>query len=89
MGVETSENYYDNDQKQKFPVLDNFRMDPFESWGGLMDRGDTVQAQQWLGIPVQRLLGDHIPTLIKQLLLEKAASFDFRLLMEQVLKGKQ
>ena len=54
-----------------------------------MDRGDTVQAQQWLGIPVQRLLGEHIPTLIKQLLLEKAASFDFRLLMEQVLKGKQ
>lgn len=41
-----------------------------------MDRWDTVQAQQWLGIPVQRLLGEHIQTLINQLLIEKAASFD-------------
>ena len=54
-----------------------------------MDRGDTVQAQQWSGIPMQRLLGEHIQMLIKQPLIEKAASFDVSVLMAQMLKGKQ
>ncbi len=53
-----------------------------------MDRGDTVQAQQWLGIPVQRLLGERIQTLINQPHIEKAASFDVSVLMAQILKGK-
>ncbi|MCP4081764.1 MAG: hypothetical protein P8I27_18715 [Pirellulaceae bacterium] len=38
---------------------------------------------------MQRLLGEHIQMLIKQPLIEKAASFDVSVLMAQMLKGKQ
>jgi arylsulfatase A-like enzyme len=59
LNFETSENYYDPYVKQKFPVIFNLRMDPFESFDGLTDRSDIVQAKQWLNEPVQEVLGEH------------------------------
>ena len=86
---ETSENYYAQYEKQKFPIIYNLRMDPFESFDGLTDRSDIVQAKQWLNEPVQHLLGEHIQSLSKYPPLQKAASFDFSQLMEQLMSGKQ
>ncbi|WP_062565168.1 arylsulfatase [Pseudoalteromonas shioyasakiensis] len=86
---ETSENYYAQYEKQKFPIIYNLRMDPFESFDGLTDRSDIVQAKQWLNEPVQHLLGEHIKTLSEYPPLQKATSFDFSQLMEQLMSGKQ
>ena len=86
---ETSENYYAPYVKQKFPVMYNIRMDPFESFDGVTDRSDIVQAKQWLNEPVQHLLGEHIKSLQEYPPVQKAASFDFSALMEQLMSGKQ
>ena len=86
---ETSENYYAPYEKQKFPIFYNLRMDPFESFDGTTDRSDIVQAKQWLNEPVQHLLGQHIQSLVEHPPLQKAASFDFSALMEQLMTGKQ
>jgi arylsulfatase len=86
---ETSENYYDTYKKQKFPVMYNLRMDPFESFDGVTDRSDIVQAKQWLNEPVQHLLGEHIESLVEYPPVQKAASFDFSAIMEQLMSGKQ
>ncbi|WP_084591582.1 arylsulfatase [Gilvimarinus agarilyticus] len=86
---ETSENYYAPYVKQKFPVLYNIRLDPFESFDGTTDRSDIVQAKQWLNEPVQQLLGEHIKTLVEYPPLQKASSFDFSELMKQLMSGKQ
>jgi len=85
---ETSENYYDSYQKQKFPIY-NIRMDPFESFDGITDRSDIVQAKQWLNEPVQHLLGEHIKSLTEYPPVQKAATFDFSALMDQLASGKQ
>ncbi len=86
---ETSENYYDVYKKQKFPVIYNIRMDPFESFDGTTDRSDVVQAKQWLNEPVQHLLGEHIESLVEYPPVQKAATFDFSALMEQLMSGEQ
>ena len=75
--------------KQKFPVFYNIRMDPFESFDGTTDRSDIVQAKQWLNEPVQHLLAEHIQSLSEYPPVQKAASFDFSALMEQLMSGKQ
>jgi len=75
--------------KQKFPVMYNIRMDPFESFDGVTDRSDIVQAKQWLNEPVQHLLSEHIKSLSEYPPVQKAASFDFSALMEQLMSGKQ
>ena len=86
---ETSENYYANYVKQKFPVMFNLRMDPFESFEGVTDRSDIVQAKQWLNEPVQHILGTHIQSLVDYPPVQKAATFDFSALMSQLQAGKQ
>jgi len=86
---ETSEHYYDTYEKQKFPIFYNIRMDPFESFDGVTDRSDIVQAKQWLNEPVQHLLGEHIESLLKYPPVQKAATFDFSALMDQLASGKQ
>jgi hypothetical protein len=58
-----TENYYAPYVKQKFPLMYNIRMDPFESFDGVTDRSDIVQAKQWLNEPMQHILGEHIKTL--------------------------
>ena len=89
LNFETSENYYDTYVKQKFPVIFNVRMDPFESFDGLTDRSDIVQAKQWLNEPVQEILGEHIKSLTEYPPVQKAATFDFSELMKQLMSGKQ
>ena len=86
---ETSENYYDVYEKQKFPIMYNLRLDPFESFDGLTDRSNIVQAKQWLNEPIQQLLGEHIQSLMAYPPLQKAASFDFSALIDQMMKGKE
>ena len=86
---ETSEHYYDTYEKQKFPVMYNIRMDPFESFDGVTDRSDIVQAKQWLNEPVQHILGEHIQSLVDYPPVQKAATFDFSALMQQLMSGKQ
>ena len=89
LNFETSENYYDPYVKQKFPVIFNLHMDPFESFDGLTDRSDIVQAKQWLNEPVQEILGEHIKSLAEYPPAQKAATFDFSELMKQLQSGKQ
>jgi arylsulfatase len=89
LNFETSENYYDAYVKQKFPVIFNLRMDPFESFDGLTDRSDIVQAKQWLNEPVQEILGEHIQSLMDFPPAQKAATFDFSELMKSLMSGKQ
>jgi arylsulfatase len=89
LNFETSENYYDPYVKQKFPAIFNLRMDPFESFDGLTDRSDIVQAKQWLNEPVQEILGEHIKSLVEYPPAQKAATFDFSELMKQLQSGKQ
>jgi arylsulfatase A-like enzyme len=89
LNFETSENYYDTYVKQKFPVIFNLRMDPFESFDGLTDRSDIVQAKQWLNEPVQEILGEHIKSLTEFPPAQKAATFDFSELMKSLMSGKQ
>jgi len=89
LNFETSENYYAPYQKQKFPVMYNLRMDPFESFDSVTDRSDIVQAKQWLNEPVQHLLSEHIKSLAEYPPVQKAATFDFSALMDQLQSGKQ
>ena len=89
LNFETSENYYDPYVKQKFPVIFNLHMDPFESFDGLTDRSDIVQAKQWLNEPVQEVLGEHIKSLTEFPPAQKAATFDFSELMKSLQSGKQ
>lgn len=89
LNFETSENYYDTYVKQKFPIIFNLRMDPFESFDGLTDRSDIVQAKQWLNEPVQEILGEHIKSLTEFPPEQKAATFDFSELMKSLMSGKQ
>ena len=86
---ETSEHYYAPYVKQKFPIFFNIRMDPFESFDGVTDRSDIVQAKQWLNEPVQHLLGEHVKSLEEYPPVQKAATLDFSALMEQLMTGKQ
>jgi arylsulfatase len=48
-----------------------------------------VQAKQWLNEPIQQLLGEHIQSLMAYPPLQKAASFDFSALIDQMMKGKE
>jgi arylsulfatase A-like enzyme len=86
---ETSENYYDIYEKQKFPIMYNLRLDPFESFDGTTDRSDILQAKQWINEPMQLLLNEHIKTLTEYPPVQKAASFDFSSLIDQLMQGKQ
>ena len=83
----TSENYYDVYQAQKFPIIFNLRMDPFESYDEVADRSAVLQRKQWLNEPVQELLNEHIQSLIKHPPVQAAASFDFSALMKQLTAG--
>jgi hypothetical protein len=83
----TSENYYDVYQPQKFPIIFNLRMDPFESYDEVADRSAVLQRKQWLNEPVQELLNEHIRTLIEHPPVQAAASFDFSALIKQVTAG--
>jgi len=89
LNFETSENYYAPYVKQKFPVMFNIHMDPFESFDGVTDRSDIVQAKQWLNEPVQHLLNEHIQSLVDFPPVQKAATLDFSDLIEQLQSGKQ
>ncbi|WP_258405405.1 sulfatase-like hydrolase/transferase [Shewanella sp. FJAT-52076] len=86
---ETSENYYDEYKKLKFPVMYNLHMDPYESFDGVTDRSDVIQRKQWLNEPIQHLLSEHVQTLVDYPPVQKAATFDFSALMEQMQKGEQ
>ncbi|WP_223163236.1 sulfatase-like hydrolase/transferase [Marinobacter salinexigens] len=86
---ETSENYYAPYEKQKFPIMYNLRMDPFESFSGTTDRSDIIQRKQWLNEPVQEILGEHIKSLQEYPPVQKAATLDFSELMKQLTSGKQ
>jgi len=82
---ETSENYYDQYQKQKFPIMYNLRQDPFESFDSIRDRSDIIQTKQWINEPMQKLLGSHIKSLMDYPPVQKAATFDF----SEVIKNMQ
>ncbi|XZG71413.1 hypothetical protein ACTSKR_06010 [Chitinibacteraceae bacterium HSL-7] len=86
---ETSENYYDEYKKLKFPVMFNLHMDPYESFDGTTDRSDVIQRKQWLNEPIQHLLAEHVQTLVDYPPVQKAATFDFSELMKQMQAGQQ
>jgi arylsulfatase len=67
----------------------NLRLDPFESFDGTTDRSDILQAKQWINEPMQLLLNEHIKTLTEYPPVQKAASFDFSSLIDQLMQGKQ
>ena len=49
----------------------------------------AILYKQWLNEPVQHLLGEHTKSLTEYPPVQKAASFDFSALMEQLASGKQ
>ncbi|MEG1855763.1 MAG: arylsulfatase [Acinetobacter sp.] len=86
---ETSEGYYDQYQKQKFPVMYNIHMDPYESFDGTRDRSDVIQRKQWVNEPVQKILNEHIQSLQKYPPVQKAATLDFSELIKQMQAGQE
>ncbi|NAS13015.1 arylsulfatase [Poritiphilus flavus] len=86
---ETSEDYYAPYVKQKFPVMYNLHFDPFESFDNITDRSDVIQRKQFLNEPIQDLLVEHIKSLAEYPPIQKAATFDFSKLVEQLQQGKQ
>ncbi|WP_010111104.1 arylsulfatase [Acinetobacter sp. P8-3-8] len=86
---ETSENYYSQYQKQKFPIIYNIRMDPFESFEGTTDRSDVLQRKQWLNEPVQELISEHAQSLKDYPPVQKAATLDFSELIKQMQAGQE
>jgi len=86
---ETSENYYAPYVKQKFPIVFNIHLDPFESFDEIRDRSDILQSKQWVNEPIQHLLGEHIQSLVDYPPVQKAATLDFSALIEQLQSGKQ
>lgn len=86
---ETSEDYYDHYEKQKFPLFFNLRLDPFESFDSVRDRSDIMQAKQWLNEPIQHLMQAHVKTLMDYPPVQKAATLDFSAIMEGLMSGKQ
>ena len=86
---ETSQNYYDQYLKQKFPVMYNIRMDPYETFDSVRDRSDILQTKQWINEPLQKLLGSHIKSLMDYPPVQKAATFDFSEIIKQMQTQKQ
>lgn len=86
---ETSADYYAPYVKQKFPVMYNLHFDPFESFDNITDRSDVIQRKQFLNEPMQELLVEHIKSLAEYPPVQKAATFDFSKLVEQLQQGKQ
>ncbi|MCJ8162641.1 arylsulfatase [Acinetobacter zhairhuonensis] len=86
---ETSENYYDQYQKQKFPVFYNIHLDPYESFDNKTDRSDIIQSKQWLNEPVQEILNEHIQSLQKYPPVQKAATLDFSEVIKQMQNGNE
>ena len=86
---ETSKNYYDPYQKQKFPVMYNLRQDPFETFDSIRDRSDIIQTKQWISEPLQALLGSHIKSLMDYPPVQKAATLDFSELIKNLQNQKQ
>lgn len=86
---ETSENYYDSYQKQKFPIMYNLRQDPFESFDSTRDRSEIIQSKQWISEPLQALIGEHIKSLIDYPPVQKAATFDFSELIKNMQAAKK
>ncbi len=89
MNFETSEHYYDNYTKQKFPVVFNLHLDPFESFDALPDRSAIVQRKQWINEPVQHLMKEHIQSLQDYPPVQKAATYDFSELIKSLEKSAQ
>ena len=81
---ETSENYYDQYQKQKFPAMYNLRQDPSETFDSIRDRSDIIQTKQWISEPLQALLGSHIKSLMDYPPVQKAATLDFSELIKNM-----
>lgn len=81
---QTSENYYDDYRKHKFPIIYNLRFDPFESFDNMTDRSDVIQRKQFLNEPVRELLKEHIQSLVKYPPLQKADTQDFSELIKSL-----
>ncbi len=89
MHFATSENYYDVYQPQKFPIIYNIRMDPFESYDEVGDRSGALQRKQWLSEPVQELLAEHVASLQEHPPVQAAPTLDFSALLRQMQAGAQ
>ena len=89
MHFETSENYYDQYQKQKIPVLFNIRQDPYESFDNTTDRSEIIQKKLWLAEPIEAALGAHIKSLMDYPPVQKATTLDFSKLIENLQSQKK
>ena len=85
----TKEDYYAPIVKQSFPVMFNLRADPYESFDSTADRSAIVQSKQWLEGPITQVLGQHVQSLMQYPPVQKAATFDFSKMIEQMQKGAQ
>ncbi len=89
LNFETSENYYEPYVKQKFPIIFNLHMDPYESFSSTSDRSQALQRKQWLNEPVQELLMEHIKSLKDYPPVQKADTHDFSELINDLQKGRE
>jgi arylsulfatase len=85
----TKEDYYAPIVKQSFPVMFNLRSDPYESFDSTADRSAILQKKSWLEGPVLQVLGQHVQSLQAFPPVQRATTFDFSKMMEQMQKGAQ
>ena len=85
----TKEDYYAPVVKQSFPVIFNLRSDPYESFDSTADRSAILQRKSWLEGPIARVLGQHMQSLKVYPPVQRATTFDFSKMLEQMQQGGQ
>jgi arylsulfatase len=81
----TKEDFYAPIVKQSFPVIFNLRSDPFESWDDIADRHAMVERKGWLEGPLMTVLSAHVQSLARYPPVQRAATFDFSKVLEQMM----
>ncbi len=87
VNFQTTENYYTPYQKQKFPLMYNLRMDPFESYSDVNSQTWALQSKQFVTDYINKTLTEHMQSLEKYPPVQKAKSFDFSGMMKEIMSN--
>ncbi len=87
VNFQTTENYYTPYQKQKYPLMFNLRMDPFESYEDVVSQSWALQSKQFVTDYINMTLTQHLETLQKYPPVQKAKSFDFSGMMKEIMSN--
>ncbi len=87
VNFQTTEHYYDPFTKQKFPKMYNLRMDPFESYDDVNAQTWALQSKQFITDYINKTLSGHLASLKKYPPVQKAKSFDFSGMMDEIMSN--